>query len=113
VQWKRGGPPPLPLPAPGKDGKVLACPDFERPALAPGVAARVAEGEAAAAAAAARGGSRREALLAALARERRSALEMETDEMLAPRKRIKVGLGVGTGWVWVLCCKEGGCLWCW
>ncbi len=36
-------------------------------------------------------------LLAALAREKRSALEMDVDEMFAPRKRIKVGGVVGGG----------------
>ncbi len=59
MQWKRGGPPPVP--APPRDAKAQACPDFERPPGAATVAARVAEGEAAAAAAVARAKSRREA----------------------------------------------------
>ncbi|KAI8468971.1 MAG: THO complex subunit 1 transcription elongation factor-domain-containing protein [Monoraphidium minutum] len=82
IRWKKGGPPPIPA------GKI-ACPDFERPPLAPGLEERVTDGDAAAAATAARNATRREAILAALARERRSALEMDTDEALAPRKRVK------------------------
>lgn len=91
AQWKRGGPPPLTAAAAkGAAGKGPACPDYERPPLEPPLARRVADGEAAEAAAAAKARARRDALLAALARERRSNLELDTDEMMAPRKRVKV-----------------------
>jgi hypothetical protein len=56
VQWKRGGPPPVPA---TKESKP--CPDYARPSLHPGLAERAAEGEQKAAAAAARAQARQDA----------------------------------------------------
>ncbi|KIY92118.1 hypothetical protein MNEG_15845 [Monoraphidium neglectum] len=57
VQWKRGGPPPIPPPK----ERVQPCPDFELQPPQRGLGERVAEGAAAAAAEATRTRARREA----------------------------------------------------
>lgn len=88
VLWKKGGAPPFPQVF-NKEGKLQPCPDYDRKPLEPSLREQTRQKEEAAAAAEARIKARRDAMLSALAREKRSALEMDIDEMMAPRKRIK------------------------